>query len=298
MAQTAVLTPLEAVCPQRPLLQRVYRTARSKPLGTLSFIAIGLLVVMAVFAPVVAPVDPDTTHRGQLLKPPSGQFLMGTDHFGRDIFSRIVVGTRVSLLVGLASVALGVVGGSLIGIVSGYFEGPLDLVVQRLMDALMALPTIVLALTIVAAIGPGMLNVIIAIGSTQIPRINRVVRGSTLSEKQNVYVEAARAMGCSNVHIMRRHMLPNVAAPIIVIATLTLATAIIQEASLSFLGVGVPADIPSWGGMLSGEARKFMLAQPWMAVWPGVAITVSVLAWNLLGDALRDVLDPRLRGTT
>jgi peptide/nickel transport system permease protein len=220
---------------------------------------------------------------------------MGTDHLGRDVLSRIMYGARVSLFVGFASVAIGVLGGSAIGLISGYFGGKVDLILQRVMDSMMAIPAIVLALTILAIVGPGLTNVVIAIATPQIPRVNRIVRGSVLGEKEKLYIEACRTLGASHLQIMWKHLRPNVMAPILIIATLNLSTAIIQEASLSFLGVGTPANIPSWGQMLSTEARKFMLVQPWLAVWPGLAITVSVLAWNFFGDALRDIWDPRLR---
>lgn len=274
---------------------RLRRAASSKPLGSAGLAVIVLTLVVAVFAEAIAPYSPDLSHRGQVLKPPSLHFLMGTDHLGRDILSRVIFGARISLLVGISSVVIGVVLGSAIGLASAYFGGRVDLVVQRAMDAVMAIPAIVLALTILAVVGPGLVNVIVAIAIPQIPRINRIVRGSVLAEKERLYIEAARLIGCSHLRIMGRHLLPNVAAPILVVATLNLSTAILQEASLSFLGVGTPANIPSWGQMLSGESRKFMLVQPWLAVWPGLAITVSVLAWNFFGDALRDLWDPRLR---
>jgi len=185
----------------------------------------------------------------------------------------------------------------LVGLVSGYLEGVTDLVVQRLLDALMSLPTLVLALAIVAAMGPGLLNVLVAIGISQIPLASRVARGSVLAEKQNVYVDAARIVGCGTPRILLRHLLPNITAPIVVLATVTLASAIILEATLSFLGVGLSPTEPSWGAMLSQNARRWMLVQPNIAIWPGVAITIAVFSWNLLGDALRDLWDPRLRGS-
>jgi peptide/nickel transport system permease protein len=285
LRQRAVVTPW----------QRLGDLIRQKPLGMLGLLVILVTVFAAVFAGFVAPFSPDLTHRGQVLQSPSARFWLGTDHLARDVLTRVIYGARVSLLVGFASVTLGVLGGSALGLLSGYFGGKLDLVLQRIMDAFMAIPAIVLALTILAIAGPGLVNLIIAIAIPQIPRVNRIVRGSVLSEKEKPYIEAARVLGCPHLSVMWRHLRPNVTAPILVIATFNLSTAIIQEASLSFLGVGTPANIPSWGQMLSGESRKFMLVQPWLAVWPGLAITVSVLAWNFLGDALRDLWDPRLR---
>ncbi len=279
-----------------PLHRRAWRLARRKPLGAVSLVLVVFMIVVALGADLIAPYGYNDSLRGHLLEGPSAQFPMGTDNYARDILSRIIHGARVSLAVGITSVIVGVIGGALFGIVSGFFEGKLDLAIQRVMDAQMALPTIILALTIVAAIGVGLVNVMVAIGLSQIPRVNRIVRGSVMAEKRNVYVDAAGVIGCTTARIMFRHILPNVTAPIIVIATVTLAQSILIEASLSFLGVGVPPPTPSWGSMLSQEARRYMLAQPWMAIWPGLAISLVVLGWNLFGDALRDVWDPRLRG--
>jgi peptide/nickel transport system permease protein len=271
------------------------RVLRARPLGAIGLAIILLVVLMAALAGVLAPYDPDASARGQVLSPPSLAHLMGTDHLGRDVFSRVIYGARVSLLVGVGSVAIGGLGGAAIGLVSGYLGGKLDLLVQRTMDLAMAIPAIVLALTILAIVGPGLTNVMIAIAAPQIPRVNRIVRASVLAEREKPYIDSARTLGASDGRIMWLHLLPNVTAPILIISTLNLSTAIIQESSLSFLGVGTPANIPSWGQMLSTEARRFMLVQPWLAVWPGLAITVSVLAWNFFGDALRDIWDPRLR---
>ena len=301
MAQSVARTQIPSALgqwysrPKGSFLHYIGRAARAKPLGAIGLTVILGTILLAVFAEQIAPYGPDVTHRGQVLQPPSMRFLMGTDHLGRDVLSRVIFGARISLLVGISSVIIGVVVGSIVGLVSAYCGDWIDLAIQRVMDAIMAIPAIVLALTILAIAGPGLGNVIIAIAVPQIPRVNRVVRGSVLVERELLYVDAARVIGCSSLRIMLWHLLPNVLAPIMVIATLNMSTAIIQEASLSFLGVGTPSNIPSWGQMLSSEARKFMLVQPWLAVWPGLAITISVLAWNFLGDALRDLWDPRLR---
>lgn len=293
-----VATAPEAVAVLRPKASwpaRLLHLARSKPLGTFSLAVAVILVLMAIFAENAAPYDPFAINRAQLMKPPGVSYYLGTDHLGRDILSRLIFGARISLFVGIVAVLVGVVVGSVLGIVSGYFGGKVDLLIQRYIDAQMAFPAIILALTILAALGPGLFNVMFAIGIAGIPRNTRVVRGSVLSEKENAYIEAARAIGCSNLRIMGRHVLPNVLAPIIVMATVYMGTAITSEAALSFLGVGVPPPNPSWGGMLSGPHRTYMLVAPWMALFPGLTITITVLAWNLLGDALRDVWDPRLR---
>ena len=299
MTQGLARTPVlhgEGIRLQPSAHVRLLRLARQKPLGTIALVIILVMAGLAVFAGNLVAHAPLEMNARAVLHPPSAEFPLGTDNFGRDIFSRIVYGSRISLAVGLGSVGLALAVGVFLGMVSAYFEGRVDTVIQRLMDVALAFPGIVFALAILAALGPGLFNVIIAIAFTMIPRANRIVRGSVLSEKHNMYVDAARSIGCSQRRIMWQHIFPNVTAPIIIIAATELGAAILLEASLSFLGVGVPPPNPSWGGMLSGAHRTFMLAAPWMAVFPGIAISLSVLGWNLLGDALRDVWDPRLRG--
>jgi peptide/nickel transport system permease protein len=271
------------------------RLARAKPLGAVGLCLVSVQILAAVLAPLVSPYDPYEQYYGQVLEPPSHQHLFGTDNFGRDLFSRVIWGAQISIKVGLLAVGIGVLLGSALGLASGYFGGTLDLVLQRVMDAWIAFPSIILALAILAALGAGEINVMIAIGLSLVPFANRIVRGSVLAEKTNVYVEAARSMGCSELRIMARHILPNVTAPIIVIATMTIGQAILAEAALSFLGVGVQPPHPAWGSMLSGHSRTYMLAAPWMAIFPGLAIFLAVMGWNLVGDALRDLGDPRLR---
>jgi ABC-type dipeptide/oligopeptide/nickel transport system permease subunit len=278
-------------------LRKTLRLARQKPLGVVALLTIVLILGAAVFADVIAPYDPLQMHGTAVMQPPSDRFIMGTDNFGRDMFSRIVHGSRISLAVGISSVLLALVVGVFFGMISGYFEGRVDMIIQRIMDTALAFPGIVFALAIMAALGPGLINVIIAIAFTMIPRNNRIVRGSVLSEKQSLYVEAARVAGCNENLVMWRHILPNVTAPIIIIAATELGTAILLEATLSFLGVGIPPPNPTWGGMLSGAHRTYMLIAPWMAIFPGIAISLAVLGWNLLGDVLRDIWDPRLRST-
>ncbi|HTE85788.1 MAG TPA: ABC transporter permease [Dehalococcoidia bacterium] len=281
----------------RRSVEELRRFTVKRPVGAFALALVLMLVFLAVFAPVVSPYDPLVQHSDAVMEAPDTHFLFGTDYFGRDILSRVIYGARISLTVGIASVALGLAAGVLIGLVTAYVGGATDILVQRLMDAALAFPGLIFALAIVTALGPRLITVILAIGFTAIPRNNRVVRGSVLAEKNNLYVTAAGASGCSQWRIMWRHILPNVAAPIIIIGATELGAAILLEASLSFLGVGVPPPSPSWGSMLSGEYRTYMLAAPWMAFFPGVAISLAVLGWNLLGDALRDAWDPRLRGS-
>jgi peptide/nickel transport system permease protein len=269
--------------------------ARAKPLGTVSLAIILVLVLAAVFAEQVAPYDPLTQNYTAVLQPPSAAHPFGTDNLGRDVFSRIIFGARISLIVGLSAMLIGILGGTLLGLSSGYFGGWYELLVERVVDAWLAFPIILFALTIVAVLGAGVPQTIAAIGFVSIPGVGRVVRGATLAEKECIYILAARSCGATGQRIMLRHVLPNLAAPLIVIASLTLARAILTEASLSFLGVGVPPPDPAWGSMLSGESRTYMLAAPWLAIWPGLAISLAVMCWNMLGDALRDLLDPRLR---
>jgi ABC-type dipeptide/oligopeptide/nickel transport system permease subunit len=229
------------------------------------------------------------------MQSPNTEFLFGTDPLGRDVLSRIIHGARISLLVGFLSVALGIAVGTGIGLASGYWEGKVDQVLQRIVDTLMAFPGIVLALAVMAVLGQSLTNIILVIGLVIAPGSSRVVRGTVLSIKHNVYIDASRSVGASDLRIILRHILPNVFAPIIILASVWIGNAIVIEAALSFLGLGTPPPTPSWGGMLAGEGQRNLENAPWLAVFPGVAISITVLAFNMLGDALRDVLDPRLR---
>ena len=271
-----------------------------KPLGAASALILCGLIAVAILAPVIAPYDPyqfNLNERGLpiRLQPPNAHFLFGTDPLGRDVLSRIVYGSRVSLIVGFASVALGTFFGTLIGLASGYWEGRIDQTLQRAVDTCMAVPGIVLALAVVSVLGQSLTNIILVISLVIAPGASRVVRGTVLSVKQNTYIDAAYAAGASSWRIIMRHILPNVFAPILVIASVWLGNAIVIEAALSFLGLGTPPPTPTWGGMLSGEGRRNLENAPYLAVFPGLAISVVVLAFNMLGDALRDLLDPRLR---
>ena len=272
------------------------RFARRNPLGAAGGIVIVLLLVTAVFAPLVAPYDPLVPAPLDRLKGPSGAHLFGTDDIGRDVFSRVVYGGRVSLQVGISTVLVGTLIGAGIGLVSGFFSGWADILVQRLLDSIQSIPGLLLALVVAAVIGAGTINTIFPIAVILIPINARVVRSAVLSVREHQYIEAARVLGCADPRIMLRHVLPNVVAPILILSSIYIGNAIIIEASLSFLGLGTSPPTPSWGNMLSGQGRTYMEQAPWLALFPGLAITLTVLSFNLLGDALRDTWDPRLRG--
>jgi peptide/nickel transport system permease protein len=278
------------------VLLALWQFCRYKPLGAFGgFIVVGLLI-MAVFAPWIAPYQYDETIPGARMKAPGAQFWMGTDNLGRDVYSRVVYGAAVSVTVGFGAVLLANVLATVIGITSGYFGGAYDICVQRVVDAWQSFPFLVVILSLMAVLGPGLLNLVLALGVLGAAAASRVIRGTTISVMQNSYVEAARALGAGHLRIMLRYILPNVAATVIILATIGLGAAILAESALSFLGFGVPPPYPSWGAMLSGSGRSFMYRAPWMAIWPGAAISLAVFGFNMLGDALRDVLDPRLRG--
>jgi len=278
------------------VLQALWTFSRRKPLGALGGLIVLVLLLLALFAPWIAPYSYDETIPGARMKAPGAQFWMGTDNLGRDVFSRVVYGAGVSVTVGFGAVLLANVLATIIGITSGYFGGAYDICVQRVVDAWQSFPFLVVILSMMAVLGPGLLNLVLALGVLGAAAASRVIRGTTISVMQNTYVEAARALGAGHLRIMLRYILPNVAATVIILATIGLGAAILAESALSFLGFGVPPPYPSWGAMLSGSGRSFMYRAPWMAIWPGAAISLAVFGFNMLGDALRDVLDPRLRG--
>jgi len=278
------------------LVAAVVRFARKKPLGAAGGVLMLVMLVTAVFADVLQTHDPIATNAAYTLGAPNAEHWLGTDHLGRDIYSRIVHGARVSLVVSVASTLLGSVLGGIIGLLSGYVGGKSDLVTQRVLDILQGLPLLVLALVMSAALGPAIHNVIIAISIPIVPRAARVIRASVLSIREMQYVEAARALGLKHLRIAFRHVLPNTIGPFIVLTTAQLGSAILVEATLSFLGLGVPEPYPSWGRMLSVSAAEYAQKAPHLVLFPGVAISLAVFGSNLLGDALRDTLDPRLRG--
>jgi peptide/nickel transport system permease protein len=270
---------------------------RQKPLGFAGAVVAIILVIGAIFAPLIATDNPRTVNADLLYAVPGEQgTLLGGDQLGRDVFSRLVYGARISLYVGITSSFIGVTIGLLVGVASAHFGGTTDLVVQRLIDSMMAFPSLILAIALMAALGSSLNNVVIALSIIYIPSTARIVRSQALAINEMDYVLAAIAVGAGHWRIMLRHMVPNCIALYIVLVTIHLGGAIIAEASLSFLGVGAPPDIPAWGGMLR-DAAQIVSVAPWLGVFPGLAIAIVVFAWNLLGDALRDVLDPRLRGT-
>jgi peptide/nickel transport system permease protein len=269
---------------------------RRKPLGAIGVLVIAVMVLAAVFAPAIATHDPLKQDVRNRLKGPSAEHWLGQDEFGRDVFSRIVYGARISLWVGFIAVVVGYTSGLVLGLVSGYFGGKVDMAVQRVMDVIMAFPALVLALAVISALGRSLTNVMVAIALVTIPSATRVIRSVTLSITHQQYVEASRTIGCNNARIIMRHILPNCMAPFIIIATAGLGGAILIEASLSFLGAGTQPPTPSWGVMLSGAAQRFLQTAPHLSLYPGLVLTITVLGLNFFGDALRDVLDPRLRG--
>jgi peptide/nickel transport system permease protein len=283
--------------PKRTAANHLAEFFRRKPLGAIGAVVAVILVLVAIFADVIANHDPYAIRVGEVFTGPTGGIWLGTDHLGRDVFSRIVHGARISLYVGIMSSFIGCTIGLLIGVASVHFGGKTDLIVQRFIDGMMAFPSLILAIAIMAALGSSLNNVVIALSIVYIPSTARILRSQSLVIKEMDYVLAARAVGAGNWRIIIRHMMPNCFALFIVIVTIHLGGAIIAEASLSFLGVGTPPNVPSWGGMLNGAAQSYVKTAPWVAIFPGLAIVVVVFSWNLLGDALRDVLDPRLRGT-
>jgi peptide/nickel transport system permease protein len=273
----------------------LWNVMRRKPLGLASALLLLGLVLTAIFADVLAPYGPLETQPEIRLQAPSRAHPFGTDDIGRDVFSRVVHGARISLWVGLLAVGIGTFAGMIIGLACGYWEGRLDIILQRVMDAIQAIPGLMLALAIVSVLKPSTTNAMLAIAVVIIPGNSRIVRGAVMSAKQNRYVEAAQALGCRQLKIVITHILPNVTAPILVIASIWLGNAILIEASLSFLGLGTQPPTPSWGLMLSSTGRAFMEQAPWLAIFPGLAISLAVFGFNLFGDTLRDAWDPKLR---
>ena len=286
---------IRARAPRARWLAAMLNFVRERPLGAVGGAIILITLVLAAGAGIIAPYDPLANNYTAMLARPSAAHWLGTDAFGRDVLSRIIYGSRTALTVGLGASVIGATLGSLIGVVSAYFGGRVDLLVQRVMDVFFAFPVIILALAVVAILGTGAGNVILAIATPMVPRCARVVRSAALSVREMPYVDAARASGFRHTRIILRHMLPNVMAPILIMSTAFLGEAILLEASLSFLGLGVQEPTAAWGLMLRGAAVEFAEKAPWMAIFPGLAISLGVFGFNLFGDSLRDALDPRLR---
>ena len=273
------------------------RFIREKRLGVVGAVIVLLLLVCGVFADLLAPYGMDEKSLPDRFAAPSARYLLGADQVGRDILSRLIYGARISMLVGLAATTVTVAVAALVGVPSGYFGGRFDVITQRFVDAWMSFPELLVLLTVMSMVGRGQLQIVLVIGIFTGIRWTRVVRGAVIGIKENDYFEAARAVGQPHLGIIVRHVLPNILGPLIVIYSVSLGWAILAEASLSFLGFGLPLDVPSWGGMLSGEGRRYLERKPALAMWPGVCLTVVIYGINMLGDALRDLLDPRLAGS-
>ena len=275
--------------------RRVRDFARRKPLGTVGLLIVLAMLLTGVFAPWISPFDPEENDFSAMMQAPNFVHLLGTDQLGRDIFSRLVHGARTAMIVGFSAAIVGGLIGLVLGVASAYFGGWFDLVFQRVLDVLMAFPLIILALAVVSVFGTGVFNVIVAITIPLVPRCARVVRASALAVREIPYVDAARALGFSHTRIVLRHMVPNVIAPFLILLSAFVGQAILAEASLSYLGLGVQEPVAAWGLMLQGGAEEYATTAPWIAIFPGLAIMLAVLGISLFGDALRDAIDPKLR---
>jgi peptide/nickel transport system permease protein len=295
VSEIEVEADFEELSDKKPWSQVASEMIRTQPLGAAGGAIVVMMIVMAFFAEFLTFYDPEINSLEFMLVPPDDVFWLGTDQFGRDQFTRIIFGARTALTVGFTCAIIGSTLGLVLGVASAYFGGMFDLVVQRIVDVIMAFPLIILALAVVATLGPGTENVIIAITIPFVPQCARVVRSNALAIREIPYVDAARALGFSNMRIIMRHMAPNVMAPYLIMLTSFLGQAILLEASLSYLGMGVQEPTPAWGLMLQGGAEEFAESAPWVAIWPGVAISLSVFGFNLFGDSVRDTLDPKLR---
>ena len=281
--------------PKQPFLARIWDLSKRQPLGAFGLLIVIVMIFMAIFANILSPYDPEANAFEHMLEAPNTDFWMGTDQFGRDILTRIIYGSRTALIVGFTCAFVGATLGLVLGVASAFFGGLFDLIFQRVVDVIMAFPLIILALAVVATLGPGTENVIIAITIPFIPQCARVVRSNALAIREIPYVDAARALGFSDARIILRHMVPNVMAPYLIMLTAFVGQAILLEASLSYLGMGVQEPTPAWGLMLQGGAEEYAESAPWVPIYPGLAISLAVFGFNLFGDAVRDLLDPKLR---
>jgi len=295
VSEIEVESDFEELSEKKPWYQAFWELIRKQPLGAAGGGIVVVMIFVAIFAEVLTVFDPELNSLEHMLVPPDDRFWLGTDYFGRDLLTRIIFGARTALLVGFTCAIVGATLGLVLGVASAYFGGMFDLIVQRVVDVVLAFPLIILALAVVATLGPGTQNVIIAITIPFIPQCARVVRSNALAIREIPYVDAARALGFSDMRIILRHMTPNVMAPYLIMLTSFLGQAILLEASLSYLGMGVQEPTPAWGLMLQGGAEEFAESAPWIAIWPGVAISLAVFGFNLFGDSVRDMLDPKLR---
>lgn len=278
------------------LVNLVIRLVKEKPLGTVGGVIFLAMFFVGIFANFIAPYGYNEINVSIKMSGSTPGYLLGTDQLGRDLLSRVIYGARISMIVGLGGAAIGTILAAVLGGLSGYLGGKFDIIMQRFVDALMAWPWLLFVLTLMVIVGRGLPQVILVLGLRRGVIDSRIVRSAVIGVKENMYVEAARAIGAPTGRILTRHILPNVFATIIIIFSLDVGNMILQEAVVSFLGFGIPPPLPSWGGMLSSEGRRFMIYAPWLAVWPGLALSTAVYGINMLGDAIRDILDPRLRG--
>jgi len=288
-------TEYEDLSKKTTVMSTIVMMFRKQPLASFGALIVIAMIFMAVFADIITTVDPEENNLEFMLTAPGEMFFLGTDQFGRDLLTRIIFGARTALFVGFTCAIVGSTFGLVLGVASAYFGGMFDLIIQRVVDVIMAFPLIILALAVVATLGPGVENVIIAITIPFIPQCARVVRSNALAIREIPYVDAARALGFGHMRIILRHMVPNVMAPFLIMLTSFLGQAILLEASLSYLGMGVQEPTAAWGLMLQGGAEEYAESAPWVAVWPGIAISLAVFGFNLFGDGVRDTLDPKLR---
>ena len=293
-----VQQPAEVLAPTRGRVANFFiRLFREKPLGAAGLVIFVLFLLCGAFADLLAPYGMNQISMSNRLKPPSARFWLGTDHLGRDMLSRMLYGAQLSVIIAFAAATLATVISVVVGIVTGYLGGRVDMTTQRLVDAWMSFPELIILIVVVSVLGPGMVQVIFVLGLTFGIGGSRIVRGAVVSVRENMYVHAAQSMGAGTPRILLQHILPNILPPVIVLFTTRVGAVILVESGLSFLGFGVPPPAPTWGGMLSGSGRTYMYLAPWLALMPGLAITIVVYAINILGDALRDLLDPRMRGS-